>query len=137
MKKTIGLLAALGMAFTCSATVISSAVTLSPELQSERAARLTDTLDVIVQYKVAPTEAHHQRVAALGGKLRDRMDRIKGAHYTLPKSALATLANDPDVAYITPNRPLKAMFDNITAGTVNSVTNGYSLGMTGVGIALP
>jgi hypothetical protein len=111
---------------------------LSPELMPEKTAnkRASDGVEVIVQYKATPTEAHHQKVAALGGKLNHRMDFIKGAHYTVPVSALSSLASDPDVAYVTPNRPLKSMFDNITAGTVNSVTDGYSLGMTGVGIGI-
>ena len=64
------------------------------------------------------------------------MDFIKGAHYTVPVSALGSLASDPDVAYVTPNRALQGTFDNITAGTVNSVTDGYSLGMTGVGVGI-
>ena len=135
MKKTIGLLAALGMAFTCSATVVWSGVKLAPEFQAEKVGRLADNVEVIVQYKVVPTEAHHQRVAALGGTLRNRMDHIKGAHYTLPKSALATLANDPDVAYISPNRSLKAMFDQITDGTVHS-DYANSIGQTGAGIGV-
>jgi serine protease AprX len=99
--------------------------------------KVGDRVEVIVQYKVTPTEAHHQRVAALGGRLNAKMDFIKGAHYTVPSSALATLAEDPDVAYITPNRPIKPTFDNITNGTIDAgYMNGEGYVGTGVGVAI-
>jgi serine protease AprX len=63
------------------------------------------------------------------------MDFIKGAHYTVPKSALQTLANDPDVAYISPNRSIGAPFDQITDGTVHSDW-ANSNGQTGAGIGV-
>ena len=89
------------------------------------------------QYKVTPTEAHHQKVAALGGKLHSKMDFIKGAHYTVPASALQTLANDPDVAYITPDRAIQPSFDQITDGTVYSnVVNSSGYNGAGVGVAI-
>jgi len=48
------------------------------------------------------------------------MDFIKGAHYSVPASALDALANDPDVAYVTPNRAINPMFDKITNGTIDA-----------------
>ena len=143
MKKTLRLAAIFGLALTCGTVAWAGTEKLSTELKPEnrtagRSAQNAEAnVEVIVQYKVVPTEAHHQRVAALGGTLRNRMDHIKGAHYTLPKSALATLANDPDVAYISPNRSLKAMFDQITNGTVGSSTaNNQMQTGSNVGVAI-
>src|SRR5580658_3861837 len=102
----------VGIAFLAIASTAATARAgderLSPELKSsssinhaiDHAAR---ALEVIVQYRVAPTEAHHQRVRNLGGNLISRMDYIKAGHYTVPASAVKTLAGDPDIAYITPN----------------------------------
>ena len=37
-------------------------------------------VEVIVQYKVAPTEAHHRKIGQLGGRLHGKMDHIKAGH---------------------------------------------------------
>ena len=106
---------------------------LSADLHAHSA---SGNIDVIVQYKVPPTEGHHQRVMALGGRLHSRLDSIKGAHYSIPASQLETLADDPDVAYVSPNRPLRGMMD-IPAETVNAaaaVAAGYS--GAGIGVAV-
>ena len=124
--------AALTIAFTAGAARAASA-TLSPELRS--LASGTD-VDVIVQYKTAPTEANHARVAALGGQLHGEMSHVRAAHYTVPRAQLKALAEDPDVAYISPNRPVRGML-NITGATVHSDaanTQGYT--GSGIGVAV-
>ena len=124
--------AALTIAFTAGAARAATA-TLSPELRSAGAG---EDVDVIVQYKSTPTEANHARVAALGGKLRGEMRNVKAAHYTVPRAQLKALAEDPDVAYISPNRPVKGML-NITGATVHSNaanTQGYT--GSGIGVAV-
>ena len=106
---------------------------ISSDLQFRNSA---GDLDVIVQYNVVPTEAHYRKVTNLGGTLRRRMDFIKGAHYSVPRSGLQTLADDPDVAYISPNRPLQGMMD-IPAETVNAAAAvAQGLNGTGIGVAL-
>ncbi len=143
MKKTMRFAAIAGLALTCGATVWAGSEKLSPELKPENRSSSRSVqnpesnVEVIVQYKVTPTEAHHRRVAGLGGKLNAKMDFIKGAHYTVPASALDTLANDPDVSYITPNRAISPTFDNITNGTIDAAymnSEGY-IG-TGIGVAI-
>jgi serine protease AprX len=109
---------------------------LSSDLQSKTTGRRAGgSVEVIVQYKVSPTEAHHRRIAALGGRLNAKMDFIKGAHYTVPTSALATIAEDPDVAYMTPNRTLNKMLD-ITAQATNTAAAYYAYGLLGKGVGV-
>ena len=127
MKKTLRLAAIFGLALTCGTVAWAGEEKLSTELKpANRTGRRSaqnpsaQNMEVIVQYKVTPTEAHHQRVAALGGRLNGKMDFIKGAHYSVPASALDALANDPDVAYVTPNRAINPMFDKITNGTIDA-----------------
>src|SRR5579884_1954442 len=106
---------------------------LSPDLAPRSA---SEVVDVIVQYKVRPTESHHARVARLGGALRSRMDNVGAADYAVPASALEDLASDPDVSYVTPNRPVWAMMD-IPAQTVNAeaaAMGGYD--GSGIGVAV-
>jgi hypothetical protein len=52
---------------------------ISPELVA--AAGGSQPVEVIVQYRVAPTEAHRQKIQQLGGSLRARMDFINAAQY--------------------------------------------------------
>ena len=119
---------------------------LSPELKRSvathsaagkgTAGNSSQNVEVIVQYKVHPTAAHHGRVAERGGKLLHQFEHVKAAHYSVPASSLAELANDPDVAYISPNRPVKGML-NITAATVHSdIANAQGYTGAGIGVAV-
>ncbi len=135
MTKRLRLCAIFGLilAFTTTAAW-AGGEKLSAELQNKTANR-SGSVEVIVQYKTVPTEAHHARVAALGGKLNHKMDFIKAADYTISNSSLAALANDDDVAYITPNRSLKKMLD-ITAQATNTTAAYYAFGLLGNGVGV-
>jgi len=122
-------------------TFLATAVWGGDEKLAAELHRRSGTVDVIVQYRTAPTEAHHRRVAGLGGRLNAKMDFIRGAHYSVPASALAALADDPEVAYVTPDRAISPTFDpapdNITNGTISAsyeTSKGW-IG-TGVGVAI-
>src|SRR5256885_3947944 len=79
---------------------------LSKDLDALKGSNSGPTVDVIIQFNHAPTDVHHQKVQSKGGLLKSKMDSIKGAHYSVPVGSLDALADDPDVAYISPNRPL-------------------------------
>ena len=139
MKRIFKLIAIVGLAATLTTTVWAQSKTafagppaLSWDLQSQPA---TGNTEVIVQYKVQPTQAHHQQVAALGGRLLGTTPHINGAHYLVPNSALQALLGVNDVAYITPNRAVNARFDQITDDTVHS-NQANSSGYTGAGIGV-
>ena len=83
----------------------ASSAKISTDLQGKNG---TDQVDVIVQYNQVPTAEHHQKVFSRGGTLKRELGSFKGAAYSIPASALADLAGDPDVVYITPDRPLQA-----------------------------
>ncbi len=90
---------------------------------------------VIVQWNHDP-ETEHQKVFNRGGFLHATHHSIKAGTYTLPAYALQELANDPDVKYIAPDRPLKAKLD-YTAAAINAATV-WNAGWdgTGVGVAV-
>ena len=82
MKKTLRLIALCGLAVTYADTVAWAGTDkLATELRADKVA---GSIEVIVQYKVTPTEAHHARVAALGGKLHAKMDFIKARTTPFP-----------------------------------------------------
>ncbi len=89
---------------------------------------------VIVQWNGAPDDSKEQKVLNRGGIIHSRFRSIPAGAYTLPVSMIKDLANDPAVAYITPDRPLSAKLDN-TAAAVNASAV-WSAGWTGTGIGV-
>ena len=95
---------ALGLMTTPSA-LIAQAGHLSKDLSPASAA---GSVNVIVQYRVAPTNTNFARVVSRGGSLRGDLRGVNAGSFRVPASALAALANDPDVSYITPDRQVGA-----------------------------
>src|SRR3989454_10897541 len=96
-------------------------------------------VDVIIQFRRTPTHVQRGKVQKKGGVLRGKLDAIKGALYSLPVNALEAVADDPDVVYISPDRPLSgASTLDYTPETVNAPVawNTYGLDGTGIGVAL-
>src|SRR5229473_8016111 len=106
----------------------------SDDLDTARSGKQGATVDVIIQFNQTPTDAHHQKVQNKGGTLKTKLDFIKAAHYSVPVEALDALADDPDVAYISPDRPVRGALDT----TVATVNGGYAqtLGLNGAGIGV-
>ena len=114
---------------------------LSKDLNALKGGSKGLSVDVIVQFNQAPTAAQHSKVEGKGGLLRKKLDVIKGAHYSVPVESLPGLADDPDVAYISPNRPLSGTSTStldFTRETVNAQVAWQQWGLdgTGVGVAV-
>ena len=115
----------------------SFALAGQPNLAPELAKLENDaTVDVIVQYKAPPEEGHHRKVGLWGGQLKRKLELINAAHYSVTPRALEQLAADPNVAYITPDRPVQAMLDYATPTVYADIArqNGYD--GSGITIAL-
>jgi len=101
-------------------------------------------VDVIVQFKQLPTAAHHEKVLSRGGTIKKRYSEFRGAAYTMPASALDDLAADPDVVYISPDRPLSGAsttsipmaLDYHTASINAPAAWNQGLSGSGVGVAV-
>src|SRR5207245_8643222 len=80
------------------------------------------------------------KVTGKGAALKEKLSVIRGAAFTsLPAEALAQLAQDPDVAYISPDRPLQGASNlDYTPETVNAPWAWQQLHLdgTGVGVAV-
>src|SRR6266436_6441125 len=107
---------------------------LSKDLDALKGSHSGATVDVIIQFNQTPTDAHHQKVQNKGGVLKTKLDFIKGAHYSVPVESLDALADDPDVAYISPDRPVRGALDT-TVATVNGAY-AQTLGLDGAGIGV-
>lgn len=91
---------------------------------------------VIVLWKTPPDDAKAQKIIAHSGIVHAHFNSIKAGNYTLPNTALKDLANDPDVAYIAPDRPLTAKLDNTAAAINASVAWNAGYNGAGIGVAL-
>src|SRR5205814_10567658 len=99
------------------------------------------TGELIIQFHPTPTAAHHPKVQNEGGALKTKLDVIKGAHYSVPADSLKDLEKDPDVAYISPNRPLSGTATSTldyTRETVNAqvALQQWGLDGTSIGVAV-
>src|SRR6266699_785210 len=110
---------------------------LSAELQHAKSGK---PVNVLVQFTINPTERHIARVTSKGAALKKKLSVIHGAAFTsLPAEALAQLAQDPDVAYITPDRPVQGATNlDYAPETVNApwAWQQTQLDGTGVGVAV-
>jgi serine protease AprX len=115
----------------------------SPKIARELRNRVpSGRVDVIVQFTKTPTARHHQKVFSRGGTLNRELRLVKAGSYSVPASELATLAADPEVAYISPDRPLfstnngssSAVLDYHT-DTVNA-SAAWAQGLNGAGIGV-
>jgi serine protease AprX len=89
---------------------------------------------VIVRYKAHMQDQHHRRIEQRGGHLNRTLEVVNSAAYQIPAAALEEVANDPDVEYITPDRPVKAMLD-YAEPTVNA-NIAFQSGWTGAGVTV-
>jgi serine protease AprX len=114
---------------------------MSKDLEGKKS---SDMVNVIVQFNQVPSTRHHQKVLNRGGKLKRQLGHFRGAAYAIPASQLASLANDPEVTYISPDRPLRgastgspvALLDYHTDAVNAPAAWQQGLDGTGVGVAL-
>jgi len=140
------LLASLLLFWLGTSTAFAAHHHLSPELNERVARAETDSenqkadaqfVDVIIQFKPgAQLDDHIARLVNAGGKHKNRLDLINGGLFRVPASLLSTLAEDPDVAYISPDREIKkhSKLDFIMDAT--DTTSIINLGYDGDGIGV-
>lgn len=106
----------------------------APDLAEMLKSNRTAKRRVIVTYKQAPSASQLSKVQAMGATVHSRLALVKAGTFTMTPASLRTLASDPNVAYISPDRPLKPM-DDLTNTTVGAAT-GWNLGYDGSGIGV-
>ena len=91
---------------------------------------------VIIRYAHPPEARHHLNIAQRGGRLQRNLEMVNSVVYTLPASALASLENDPDVAYVSPDRPVAATLDYANPAINANIARQYGWDGTGVTVAV-
>jgi serine protease AprX len=111
---------------------------ISPEVSSylSRSQGSNQTVEVIVQFKHTPAASTVQRLAALGGVRKQNFALMPGGVFHVSAGNLRALAGDPEVAYVSPNRPLRSANDFTEATVGADVVQSYGLDGTGVTVAV-
>jgi serine protease AprX len=120
-----------------SARPFKNSATLAPEitqLMNRLGPNSNQPVKIIVQYKQAPQSAALARVQTLGGHLSSRLSVVNGAAFTVSARALATLANDPEVAFVSLDHTVKGL-DDYTNAAIN-VGDVWNAGYNGAGIGV-
>lgn len=95
------------------------------------------TVDVIIQF-AKNSEAHHfAAITGQGGQLQRSLKHINSGVFRIPASMLPWLENDPDVLYVSPDRPTQPAYENeIPAVMADVARRQYGFDGTGVGVAV-
>jgi len=96
-----------------SVTTWASDRKLAPDLIPDSS---TDLVKVIVQFEQSPGEAHKNKIRSKGGSVDADLSLVKAVSGKLPKNRLNELADDPDVAYISPDRAVRSYLNNAGRG---------------------
>ena len=67
---------------------------------------------VIVQHRQMPNSTHLKGMQGRGATIKSQLHTIRAVTMRVPVSMLAELAKDPNVAYITPDRPVQLTASN-------------------------
>jgi serine protease AprX len=127
---------ALGCLILASNLLFAQRGKVSKDLRQAPAGRW---VHVIVQYRVPPTQTHFSRVVAKGGSLEENLPIVKGGAFTVKAGSLAALANEPDVAYVSPDRTVTAtatVTDFYDQAVLAPYAWSRSLNGSGIGVAV-
>jgi len=99
------------------------------------------TITVIVQFRQMPANSSFASMQQRGAAIRSRLHAIRAVTMRIPESMLTELEQDPNVAYITPDRAV-TMTSNpqpeqfASAVQADIAASQYALNGTGIGVAV-
>jgi serine protease AprX len=103
------------------------------------AAGANSMVTVIVQYRQMPNSSSLRTMQLGGAAIKSKLHTIRAVTMRVPVSMLAKLAKDPNVAYITPDRPVSMTWGNedySTAVEADVAAAQFAFDGTGVGVAV-
>jgi serine protease AprX len=102
---TRSFLATAGLLFV---TAVALAADRHPKLSPDVSTATSSSVSVIIQYDSDPTGADEQRIEGRNGKVDSTLRSIRAIAAHVPQSSLDSLSKDPNVSYISPDRPVGA-----------------------------
>lgn len=95
-----------------------------------------EVLEVIVRYRRQPAEQHRSKLVAHGGTVKISVPLVNALAASIPARALPSLEADPEVEYITPDRPVRAALDYAAPAVNAALAWEYGFNGAGIGIAV-
>jgi hypothetical protein len=92
-------------------------------------------VDVIVQFKTPPTRQELKDIGSYG-QLKKQFDGIKAINVQLTRKKVNKLMNDPNVLYVSPNRPATGSLDIVDATVFATYAWQFAWDGTGIGVAV-
>jgi serine protease AprX len=117
------------LALVAGAGLILAGSNTAPDLPTSS----TASVDVIVQYKTAPTQSELSELGPYG-QIKKQFVHVNAVWAMLTAAQIQTVSRDSNVNYISPNRPTKGTLD-ITTSAVNA-NIAWGMGYTGTGIGV-
>ena len=130
-RSNLPVLTLLSVLTLSNAAVMARNMKVAQDIES---ADPDSTVNVIVSYNQPLNERHISRARGQGGVHRQTLPSINGAVFTMSSKAALALADDPEVAHVSPDRPVRAMLDAAWP-TVNA-NIAYQYGFTGKGVTV-
>jgi serine protease AprX len=122
----------------CGLVLSSTAAAKSPKSAPDLPASTSNggPIDVIVQFASTVSDETYGRIARRGGQLKQAFPGVGSAVFSVPAAVADEIADDADVLYVSPDRPVEALLD-VTNATVGApLARGSGWDGTGVGIAI-
>ena len=125
-------------AIPLSLTLLSACSLMAAGKLSSDVSRLSKAtvLDVIVQFKQPPADADLAKITRIGATLKKRFKNIPAALVRMSASSAATIAADPNIAYISPDRKVAGALEFAEPAVGASVALQYGWNGSGVGVAV-
>jgi len=131
---------AINRIFTIAIVLLfaSAAFAKNPKLTDDlEAVDANTTVNVIVRYKVAPQDTHVAKAKKYGAKMKFKHNRSRAVSYKIKRSQLEKLlADDTNIAMITPDRPIKSMNDFTSATVGANIAHNLGFDGQGIGVAI-
>ncbi len=94
-------------------------------------------VDVIIQYAEAPGDANVAKANKKGASFHRHLGIIKSSVFTVRADKLdELLESDPDITYVSPDRPIGGAKDNAQAAIGADIARSYGWSGNGVGVAI-
>ncbi len=118
----------------CLFAVTLTAAAKTDKISSDISRDPNGVSEVIIQFKHIPGTEHAAKVIRRGGTVKTDLSVVKALHVSIGNNELADLENDPEVLFISPNRPVHSHLNNATAAVIANYA--WSLGLDGSGIGV-